>query len=364
MTFKTFLSDDIATTRTLLHEAVPISGSIVQTAANIKKFGHQMFQSVYDYTYTNSSANHIFDVTHGHHPDYPSLDDAHDYYGKRKNIYNQMAQVLRGHNTLGEIQKFDKDGDLVGTTADVYESMVFINFARLLGKDELKKGSFSLVWDTTAGNVTTATETNSITISDAGAESNYKVNSPAGEYGILKVTASAGTGLDSALTEPSCGLIFYQAGIVALTTEIFNAYHATLNINGLLTEGEGDRELNGGGDSYNELVAGVLNTNMDVINDAIRSRIYSINFNNTTELNSTIYFCRVGHNDFNYSSNPTYLEDSKIRVKNRTTDAPVSYITTVGLYSARNELLAIAKLSEPLRKDPTNDITLRVRLDY
>ena len=50
----------------------------------------------------------------------------------------------------------------------------------------------------------------------------------------------------------------------------------------------------------------------------------SINFNNTTELNSTIYFCRVGHNDFNYSSNPTYLENSKIRVKNRTTDAPVS----------------------------------------
>jgi hypothetical protein len=27
-------------------------------------------------------------------------------------------------------------------------------------------------------------------------------------------------------------------------------------------------------------------------------------------------------------------------------------------------LLAVAKLSEPLRKDPTNELTLRVRLDY
>jgi hypothetical protein len=43
---------------------------------------------------------------------------------------------------------------------------------------------------------------------------------------------------------------------------------------------------------------------------------------------------------------------------------PRSYVTTVGLYSADNELLAVAKLSEPLRKDPTNELTLRVRLDY
>ena len=90
----------------------------------------------------------------------------------------------------------------------------------------------------------------------------------------------------------------------------------------------------------------------------------SLNFNNTTELNSTIYFCRVGHNDFNYSSNPTYTKDSKIIVKNKTTDAPVSYITTVGLYSADNELLAVAKLSEPLKKTPDNEFTIRVRLDY
>ena len=46
------------------------------------------------------------------------------------------------------------------------------------------------------------------------------------------------------------------------------------------------------------------------------------------------------------------------------TDTPIAYITTIGLYSSNNELLAVAKLSEPLRKDPTNELTLRVRLDY
>jgi hypothetical protein len=98
--------------------------------------------------------------------------------------------------------------------------------------------------------------------------------------------------------------------------------------------------------------------------DALRRRINDIDFNNTTELNSTIYFCRLNHNEFNYSSNPTYLSASKMVVKNSSIDNPVSYITSVGLYSADNELLATAKLSEPLKKDPTNEMILRVRLDY
>tara|TARA_B100001121_G_scaffold294206_1_gene297461 strand:- start:3325 stop:3603 length:279 start_codon:yes stop_codon:yes gene_type:complete len=92
--------------------------------------------------------------------------------------------------------------------------------------------------------------------------------------------------------------------------------------------------------------------------------MYNMSFNNTTELNSTIYFCRLNHNEFNYSSNPTYLNSSKIRVKNVAGDTPVAYVTGVGLYSSDNELMAVAKLSEPLKKDPTNELTLRVRLDY
>ena len=108
------------------------------------------------------------------------------------------------------------------------------------------------------------------------------------------------------------------------------------------------------------LVAGTIDANCD----ALRHRVHNISFNNTTELNSTIYFCRANNSEFNYSSNPTYLTASQIRVKNVASDNPVSYITTVGLYSQDNALLAVAKLSEPLKKTPANEYTLRVRLDY
>ncbi len=369
-TFKTFTSDDIANTRTLLHEAIPMTGSIVNgvtydettpAATNIKTYGHGMFQSVYDYPYQSSSANHVFDITQGIHPDASLGTSTDTYYAKRKNVYNQMAQVLVGHDVNGTVRKFDIDGDLTGGTK--YNNVFFLNFARLLGKDEIKKGSFEISLGITVGFNTDKVSMHAdlVKISDTGAETNYKVNSPAGEYGILSIESQTGTRLNGAITTAAlkrCGLIFYQAGIAVITTDIFEA-GADGPVSGYLDTTSCN--MNSTQDMNTLLGA---NGTMDAVSDAIRKRISNISFSNTTELNSTIYFCRVGHNDFNYSSNPTYLENSKVRVKSKSTDSPVSYITTVGLYSADNEMLAVAKLSEPLRKDPTNDMTLRVRLDY
>ena len=45
-------------------------------------------------------------------------------------------------------------------------------------------------------------------------------------------------------------------------------------------------------------------------------------------------------------------------------DMPRVYITTVGLYSDNGDLLAVAKLSQPLAKDFTREALVRVKLDY
>ena len=48
-TFKTFLNDDVVSTRTLLHEAIPITGTIVSGTyadTNIKDFGHGIFHNL------------------------------------------------------------------------------------------------------------------------------------------------------------------------------------------------------------------------------------------------------------------------------------------------------------------------------
>ena len=74
--YKTFLDSDITSTRTLLHESIPVTGTLVSGAyggstvalgsePHIKAHTHGMFQEVHDYPYLSSSANHVFDVTMG-----------------------------------------------------------------------------------------------------------------------------------------------------------------------------------------------------------------------------------------------------------------------------------------------------------
>ena len=384
-TFKTFLNDDVVSTRSLLHEAIPITGTIISgtyisgathpgNETNIKDYPHGMFQSVYDYPYLSSSANHIFDLTVG----FPSSSTSSDVWttgtdttfkNKKKNIYNQMAQVLMGHDSTGSIMPFDEDGDLIAGGTKLNQCF-FISFARLLGKDEIKKGTFSIKLGTANHNDGSGRMNSIITINDDGAENDYRVNSPAGEYGILKC-ASGGAFSSAGTVTSSVGLIYYQAGIVVISGSAFVKHDPAStadnsNRYGKLTAtaptmGDGDFDSGASCGDIHELFG---NVSISGACNEFRARIQEVSFNNTTELNSTVYFCRVNHNDFNYSANPTYLSGSKIRVKRSTVDAPVSYITTVGLYSSDNELLAVAKVSEPLRKDPTNEMILRVRLDY
>jgi len=326
--FKTLLTNDVAMTRTLLNEAIPITGSVVSGTygdENVKTYTHGMFESVYDYPYLSSSANHIFDITYGYSSD---LSGAYTMNAKKMNIYNQMAQTLVGYDQTGSIRKFDSDGDFVSTTTDFMDACVFINYSRLLVKDEIKKQSYTFVVNSGSSQVT---------ISDYGANNDYRVNSPAGEYGILYTgsAAAAGSGV---------GLIYYQAGVAVLTASV-DLFSGSTTV-WSPTDWLGETAITGVADNLREVWED---------ND----------FQNTTELNSTIYFCRAANNEYNYSANQTYLSESKIVVKNDNVEQPpCSYITTVGLYSPDNELLAVAKLSEPLKKDPATELIFRVRLDY
>jgi len=343
---KTFHSltaqDDKQITKTLLHESIPITGSLLSGTyddKNIKNFSHGRFQSVYDYPYLSSSANHIFDITTAYAPDSELSSSTNTVQQNVKfQTYNQLAQILVGHDTTGSILPFDEDGDILAGGNKIKEC-VFLSFSRLLVKDEIKKASTQLIIGTGSY---LEPFSGTKTISDYGANNEFRINSPAGEYGILSTSS-----VDVA--NSAVGLVYYQAGIMVLTASVFH---------------DGNQFLQSGSveQSVSEALTG---SSIQAIADNVRSRIQRIDFNNTVELNSAIYFCRINSEDFNYSSNPTYLSASEIRVKDGEADTePVSYITTVGLYNEKRELLATAKLSEPLKKTPQNSMILRVRLDY
>ena len=339
-------STDVTMTVTLLYEAIPLTGTIVSgtySDENIKNFTHGMFQAVYDYPYLSSSANHIFDLAVGYSSNSTvSGSTSVTQESKKINMYNEFAQVLLGYTgSNNTVREFEKDLNLDNTGS--IRNAFFVNFSRLITKDQIKKGSFSMTIGTgswadpfrdAAGNAGVETLTDASASATGGTN-----NTIGGDYGLLYTTGSTVR-----------GVVFYQAGIAILSTSSW----------------DGVADFNSSSSpvySYNTAQS-LASASISGSCDALRHRIQNISFNNTTEINSTIYFCRVPHNKYNYSANPTYVSSSEIRVKSIASDTPISYITTIGLYSPNNELMAIAKLSEPLRKDPSNEITLRVRLDY
>ena len=360
-------SSDIQRISTKLHEAIPLTGTIVSgTYAdnNIKNYSHGMFQSVYDYPFLSSSANHILDLTLGIAGQSALASSVVDQANQKQDIYNEISQILAGYDSTGSINRLEVSGNF-GSAVDANQmnDVFVVNFSRLLTKDEIQKeaNGFTMTLGVSSSFADPFGKT--INIVDISGSAGFRNNSPAGEFNLLYATASlsgaagAKTNWVNGPDNELCGLVFYQAGIAILTSSVlslgFLSSSAQANAK--------DPVMDFAGQTFTQMLTGSA---ISASCNAVRRRIQNISFNNTTDLNSTIYFCRANNSEFNYSSNPTYLTGSQLRVKDVSTDNPVSYITTVGLYSEDNALLAVAKVSEPLKKTPADEYTLRVRLDY
>ena len=91
----------------------------------------------------------------------------------------------------------------------------------------------------------------------------------------------------------------------------------------------------------------------------------SFSLNSQETLTSDFVFIRARNSEFNYSENPSFISGSNGSVLyDSFINNPQTFITTVGLYNDNNELLAVAKLSKPLKKDFTKEMLLRVKLDF
>ena len=92
---------------------------------------------------------------------------------------------------------------------------------------------------------------------------------------------------------------------------------------------------------------------------------YGFQARNEEEVTSTFYYIRVKNADYNFSNNPTFTTGSlgALRHASMIKD-PKTYITTVGLYNDKQELLATAKLSKPLLKSFDRESLIKIKLDF
>jgi hypothetical protein len=386
-----------------------------------------LFQTVYDQDFTLQTANPVFDITFGlAAPDSvrsktesstttnstgiaAKTSTSQDSSGKylypssslmmreKTDIYGQFAQTLLGDRT--SMFKIPNDATFVSTTDTTpVDAALFIAFKRLFSRDQIKRETFAMRFYQSASYVdktftTGAGKGDGPPASAANGRPNLYITSTSGsaiftdigssESRYTDVGGQYGYLVDASSTTKALGLVYYDSGIVVLDVE--KIVSGTQFVSGTISAMAplGQTVLGGVGTAtYNKakVVPDLITSGSidDVIDHFCYSRfgnasLTAVTFQNVTNINSSLIFCRALPDDFNYSSNPTYIEqtgDNRGRITiydpalPDESQEPFAYITTIGLYDNAGGLLAVAKLSRPVEKNPGRDLTFRVRLDF
>jgi|SaaInl5LU_22_DNA_1037371.scaffolds.fasta_scaffold21838_2 hypothetical protein len=338
-----------------------------------------LFQTVFDQDHTLQSSNELLDITFGIHRQSDTVESLNydvDASGKlvfedttmmmreKISMYQLYAQELLGDKDAYFVTPFGTAIDETSPTwkEDIISDALFINAKRLFSRDGIIENSVGFNLYETAGNSITGSPDMSGVLFKTVSDTSSDVTTTSITGGTV------GTLIDS--DNNRLGLVFYEKGIIVL--DIRKTFDITELLSGDIHEVSGNPSL-GGLTSVTDitLVELLQRGTMDDVIDHIasmrfgRTNTAALSFLNKTFVNSTIYFCKASPSQFNYSSNPTFVdENGMIRVVDEDDLNPFTFITTVGLYNNLGELLAVAKTSRPIEKNETIDLSIRVKLDY
>jgi len=425
-TFKEISAADVKTTRSVLNQLVDVIQEDISGSATRKSYQQfvtggigpgitsSLYQSVFDQDFTLQTANGLFDVTVGAYESGALVSSAStgtDANGKllfpsqsimmreKVDIYRQYAANLLGTSTSAFATPFGSTN-----ADDQVDSAAFISFKRLFTRDKIKRETFALKMYQFAN---CASNTSEITINRPDVPNLYQTAT--GSASIFTDFGSStnrrrtfggevGNLVDSADSSKNVGLIFYDAGTIVLNlggrgsaASKVRAIASDQYLSGAISAMVGTLPVDNADVPLGKEVLGapgfaagltnakfipdlMVSASVDDIVDHITATRFSsgsltaATFQNNTNINSTLIFCRASADEFNYSSNPTYTNTSnRIRVIEQGQEdvqRSFTYVTTVGLYDVNDNLLAVAKLSRPIEKNDEKDLTVRVRLDF
>ena len=387
--FKEFSGDDIKSSRSFLNQLVDVLGTDISSSSTRKQYQvfvtgglgpgvtSSLFQTVFDQDFTLQTANAVFDITYGFHTGsqvVTELNPTVDVNGKylfpntslmmreKMDIYRSFAQQLLG----------DQDAVFTaqsGSTSSEIKEALFIGFKRLFARDQIKRETFALRLAPTAALRTgIAGDGQNIRRAGSGSLILTDINSSTNKF--FTFGGQVSTVVNSANTGEPLGLLFLDRGVLVL--DMSRSFDQARLITGSI-----DSAATTSGIAPNlsaSLMRFAASASIDDFLDHVCTTRFtasaqtSITFQNVTNINSTLFFCRVAADEANYSSNPTFV-DSENRIVvidegQEETQRTFTFITSIGLYDAYDNLLGVAKVSRPVLKDDERDLTFKVRLDY
>lgn len=411
-TFKEILPSDIKTARSFLNQLIDVLQEDISGSTSRRKYQvfvtggvgpgvtSSLYQTVYDQDFSLQTANSIFDMTVGLRPGGTTVLTSQtgvDAAGKelfpssslmmreKMDVYRQFAQNLLGSTTSIFTSPLDST-----TASDKIDVALFVAFKRLFSRDTIKRETFAMRFFQSASAVGPAAQEAPYTGTPEqnNWKSNLNMTSVSGSAIYTDVGAATnklstfggqvGNVVDSSDTTRNVGLMFYDRGILVLdlakitsASQYMSGVIDAMATAGLTTLGDPSTETQFRSKFIPDFV---VSASIDNIIDHIAAcRMGSgsqsaMTFANVTNINSTLIFCRAQADEFNYSSNPTFTDTTNrivvIDVGQEDTQQSFTYITSVGMYDANDNLLAVAKLSRPVQKSSERDLTFRVRLDF
>ena len=300
--------------------------SSTQTGSNAGKYYWDVYQS----SSTSVGASVQFAIGYGHIAGSGSVINDSDY--PTKAIYGQYRNLLLAPGDSNFTMKNSRNAN------EIY----VINIQRSRLKEKLDPGNWELCLSGSIGNgmefntggasgVLTTDKPIIKLIDDSGA-SNATITDGKRVYNIVSGTIANGAYTGNT---KGYGLVYPDVAV--------SASGADCQMNRVLFEA----------------ISGSISPN-----DAAKTT-YGFAARNEEEVTSTFYYVRVKNADYNFSNNPSFTTGSLGALRhNSMVNNPKSYVTTVGMYNDKQELLAVAKLSKPLIKSFDREALIKVKLDF
>lgn len=316
------------------------------TSSTLTNSQRRYYVDIYQDVPTADGAATQFSLAFGH-----ALGSGSDSQGQlqdspSKAVYSQYRQLLLNPTDT----RFTTAGS--GSTDYIY----VVNFKRNRLKERLDAGNFELPLNSISSRTSNATGSvvngsTIITLIDDSSIASPSVGDSGKIYNI--VSGSIANGVYNPSAPVYYGLAYPTFGTLILDGKMLDQKL------GFATNVSSSVEGNNHFVLYHSISGSAAFTNPST------SDPYGFLARNSEKVTSTNYFVRIKNGEYNFSNNPSYITGSASQLSQTTfIGDPKTYITTVGLYNDKQELLAIAKLSKPLLKSFQREALIRVKLDF
>jgi len=332
------------TTGVFSGNAATMSAAYTSSAQSVssKKYFYDVWNG------TSSTSESQFAVAYGHRLGSGSSAEGTLNDSATRAVYSQYRLLL--------LEPTDTTFTFANSTDS--NSVYFVNYTRARIKEKLDAGTWELTLGQLSGsavpnnvhtgsNVKLADNPTYITlIDDSSNTSTTSVVNGSRVFNI--VSGSLINGIYSSASPVYYGLAYPDLGIFALNADVLDVSASFNTVTG----------SNIAGDNAFKLFTAISGA-------MAASSTFAAQGRSAESVSSTHYFVRVKNAEYNFSNNPTFVTGSVGEIAQATfIGDPKVYITTIGMYNDRQELLAVGKLSQPIKKTFSNEVLIKVKLDF